>query len=95
MEPAGMAGSVEQVEQVEQVEVADLAEPAPPVQSLEDVDIDAMFALLAAEHTDPLLNELPGRLSTKSSKTVVIAGGMVLITAIGLISMVVLGTLFG
>jgi hypothetical protein len=92
MEPAGPARPAEQVEGAD---LPELAEPAPPVESIDDVDIDAMFALLAAEHTDPLLNELPGRLSTKSSKTVVIAGGMVLITAIGLISMVILGTLFG
>jgi hypothetical protein len=92
MDPTGAS---EPAGPVDGIELVDPAEAAPPVESLEDIDLDAMFALLAAEHTDPLLTELPGRLSTKSSKTVVIAGGMVLITAIGLISMVILGTLFG
>ena len=76
------------------VEAAEPVDPAKPVRSIDDVDLDAMFAQLAAEHADPLLSDLPGRLSTKSTKTMVIVGGATAVTLGALVFMVILGSIF-
>jgi len=78
----------------ELVDAAEPVDPATPARSIADVDLDAMFAQLAAEHADPLLSDLPGRLSTKSTKTLVIVGGATAVTLGALVFMVILGSIF-
>ena len=78
----------------ELVEAAQPVDPSKPVHSIEDLDLEAMFAQLAAEHADPLLSDLPGRLGTKSTKTMVIVGGATAVTLGALVFMVILGSIF-
>lgn len=69
-------------------------EPAPPVLSLGDVDVEAMLQQLAAESPDPL-GGLSGQLKDRSAKFAVIAGGAVVVTMLGFLLLVFVGSVFG
>lgn len=64
--------------------------PSPAGISKDGLNVDAMFALLAAESTAPL-GRLSGRLDTKGAQLTLMVGGLVAVVAVMLVLMFIGG----
>ena len=71
------------------------AEPGEPEVSPEVSDVDVMLSMLAAEHRqgDPT-SRWAGSMDDKATRIAVMAGGAVLIAAVGFLLLTLLGAIF-
>jgi hypothetical protein len=80
---------------VEPMPVPMPAEPGEPEGSPEVTDVDVMLSMLAAEHRqgDPT-SRWVGTMDDKATRIAVMAGGAVLIAAVGFLLLTLLGAIF-